>query len=476
LGELVKRATYVVILAAATVVSPFARAQVAPAPPPPPVLPPLPEMPPEPIDLPLPPTGEAPPEEPAPEAPPPAFIDTAALEQRLAQSEQLVKNSQPLITLGGYLDIGYFVPGGNDGAGYVEDFGHIRYPSLGGFGWVFLGDILAPAVNSRGEVADLGPAPGVDRFDTINSRGAPGFIVNEINLTLRSALTPTAIASASINFTPRTGNNFSLGDVYDADIAQVEWLPTESQRTSIFVGKTDSVLGIEYRDRKSDKRFGITPSLIARYTTGTALGVKVRSKFGDGDWLVLAAAVTNGSNTIEMWHFYDEIDSNAGKTASARLSLRLPLPFWLEFGASGSYGPQDRATDSAHPMWFVGGDMLAHIGGHVDLKAEYLHGAADGEASQGVYGLRLHGGGYFEADVMLTSSFGIVGRAEYRDALVWLGTERAYLTKAWRATGGLRWVMTTRAVLKAEYLHNGEYGNVPQIQDDVFTSSLVLSL
>ena len=184
------------------------------------------------------------------------------------------------VTVGGYLDIGYFVPGGNNGAGYVEDFGHTRFPAYGGFGWVFLGDILAPAVNSRGEVADLGTAPGVDRYDTINSRGAPGFIVNEINVTLRSALTPTALVTASIDFTPRTGNNFSLGDVYDADIAQVEWLPTESQRTSIFVGKTDSVLGIEYRDRKSDKRFGITPSLIARYTTGTALGVKVRSKFG----------------------------------------------------------------------------------------------------------------------------------------------------------------------------------------------------
>jgi hypothetical protein len=59
--------------------------------------------------------------------------------------------------------------------------------------------------------------------------------------------------------------------VFDVDIAQVEWMPTESQRTSIFAGKIESVLGIEYRDRKADRRFGITPSLIARYTTGTAL-------------------------------------------------------------------------------------------------------------------------------------------------------------------------------------------------------------
>jgi hypothetical protein len=478
LGGALKRATLVVLATVAVmVVAAPARAQLGP----PPVLPPLPTLPPlressppDPADAPMAPADER--ETPAAEAPSSTIVDAAALEQRLAQSELLVKNSQPLVTIGGYVDIGYFVPGGNNGAGYVEDYGHLRFPAYGGFGWVFLGDILAPAVNSRGEVADLGNAPGVDRYDTINSGGAPGFIANEINVTLRSALTPTALVTASLNFTPRSGNNFSLGDVFDADLAQVEWLPTDSQRTSIFVGKTDSVLGIEYRDRKSDKRFGITPSLMARYTTGTALGVKVRSKFGDGDWLVLAAALTNGSNTIEMWHFYDEIDSNAGKTASGRLSVRLPLPFWLEFGASGSFGPQDRATDTAHPMWFVGGDMLAHLGGRVDLKAQYLRGSADGESAQGVYGLRLHGGGYLEADIMLSSSFGIIGRGEYRDALVWLGTERAYLTKGWRATGGLRWVMTTRAVLKAEYLHNGEYGGIPQIDDDVFTTSLVLSL
>jgi hypothetical protein len=29
-------------------------------------------------------------------------------------------------------------------------------------------------------------------------------------------------------------------------------------------------------------------------------------------------------------------------------------------------------------------------------------------------------------------------------------------------------------VAKVEYLHNGEYGGVPQIQNDVFTSSLLL--
>jgi len=47
----------------------------------------------------------------------------------------------------------------------------------------------------------------------------------------------------------------------------------------------DSVIGIDYRVRKANQRFGITPPLIARYTTGTPLGVKFRSKLFDREWL-----------------------------------------------------------------------------------------------------------------------------------------------------------------------------------------------
>jgi hypothetical protein len=403
----------------------------------------------------------------------PVFVDARTMDERVAQAEQLVRNNQPSVLWGGYVDVGFFAPQGN-GSGYVQDYGHLIYPEYNGrFGWVFLGDILAPTVNTRGEAADLGDAPGVARFDSINSRGAAGFVANEINLTVRSALTPTALVTASVNFTPRTGSDFDLGDSVDVDLAQVEWLATDSQRTSVFVGKIDSALGIEYRDRKSDRRFGVTPSLLARYTTGTALGIKVRTKVGEGDWLVLAAALTNGSNTTEQFHFYDEVDSNDGKTASGRLSIRLPLA--TEIGFSGSYGPQDRATDTANAMWFFGPDLLIQKGPFA-LKGQFLRGRAPGSATQDVYGLDLEGGAYLELNLMLTPTWGILGRGEYRDALVWRDTERAYVTRSWRGTAGLRWMVSTRAALKAEYLRNGEYGRIPLIANDIFTSSLVLSL
>ena len=82
---------------------------------------------------------------------------------------------------------------------------------------------------------------------------------------------------------------------------------------------------------------------------------------------------------------------------------------------------------------------------------------------------------------MITSMLGILGRGEFRDAFVWLGdptspegADRAYLTKSWRAVGGLRLVLGERMVLKAEYLRNGEYGGIPEIPNDIFTTSLLL--
>ena len=69
-----------------------------------------------------------------------------------------------------------------------------------------------------------------------------------------------------------------------------------------------------------------------------------------------------------------------------------------------------------------------------------------------------------------------------RDAFVWLGdptlpggAERLYVTKSWRLTGGLRFAISERVVAKIEYLHNGEYGGVPPISNDVLTSSVVMS-
>ena len=52
-------------------------------------------------------------------------------------------------------------------------------------------------------------------------------------------------------------------------------MPFDSQELALSVGKFDSVFGIEYLDNQANIRTGITPSLIARYTTGQSIGAKL---------------------------------------------------------------------------------------------------------------------------------------------------------------------------------------------------------
>jgi hypothetical protein len=92
-----------------------------------------------------------------------------------------------------------------------------------------------------------------------------------------------------------------------------------------------------------------------------------------------------------------------------------------------------------------------------------------------MYSLDLKNGGYVEGNVLLTPIIGLLGRAEFRDAEVQEGMERLYITKNWRATAGVRLIFNPNAILKAEYSHNGEYGGLPGIPDDVVTTSAVMA-
>jgi hypothetical protein len=123
--------------------------------------------------------------DPAEEAPAEAEVDIYAkaeelatrveeLEAKLTSVEQSRIPRFP-VKLTGYGDIGMFMTQG-DGAGFRRDVGHTLFPNHSDIGWVFYGDLLATQINSRGDVADLGEAPGVERFDSVNSGGATSFI------------------------------------------------------------------------------------------------------------------------------------------------------------------------------------------------------------------------------------------------------------------------------------------------------------
>jgi hypothetical protein len=396
----------------------------------------------------------------------------AELEARLDAADRTRIPRFP-VRVSGYGDVGFFTTQG-DGSGFRRDIGHAMFPDRTGIGWVFYGDLLATQINSRGDVADLGEAPGVDRFDSVNSEGNPTFLINELNVTVNAGLGSSALFTSSVNFTPRTGTDFDLGDSFDVDLVQLEWQPTDDGKTSLFVGKVDSVIGHEYKTRKAPQRFGITPTLLARYTTGTAVGIKARTILA-GDHIVLAAAVTNGSFGTEQFHFFNEVDTNSFKTLSGRAALRLAIgDGTLELGPSGSWGTQDGAGDDAGKMWFAGVDaelLLTRLA----LRLQWLRGKAPGDELAMTYSLDLRNGGYAEADLILTPMIGVLGRAEFRDAEVQQGMDRLYITKNWKATAGVRLIFNPHAILKAEYSHNGEYGDVPAIPDDVVTTSAVMA-
>lgn len=394
------------------------------------------------------------------------------LEARLESSERSRRARFP-VKITGYGDLGFFATQG-DGSGFRRDSGHLMFPEHSQIAWVFYGDLLATMVNSRGDVADLGEAPGVDRFDAVNSEGNPSFLVNELSLGVQAGLGDRALFTSSVNFTPRTGTDFRLGDSFDVDLAQLEWLPFADGNTSVFVGKVDSVIGHEYKTRKSPQRFGITPTLLARYTTGTAIGLKARSKLL-GERLIVAAAVTNGSFGTEQFHFHSEVDTNSMKTVSGKVSVRVPLGIGtFEVGPSGQWGTQDGTPDGAGDAWTVGLDAELETS-RFAVRAQWLKAKAPGDEIARAYKLELKNGGYVEANVILTPIIGLLGRAEFRDAEVQEGMERLYITKNWRATAGVRLIFNPNAILKAEYSHNGEYGGVPGIDDDVVTTSAVMA-
>jgi hypothetical protein len=420
------------------------------------------------------------------------------LEQRLQKAEERidqleddnkflddkVKDLLPLSgRISGYVDVGFFATTG-DGSGIREDLINSYFPEYAGKvpgSWVFMGDPLSTAVNSRGEPADTGESRAIT-FDPIHSRGSSSFIVNEVNMQLFGAIGETAQLNASIGFVPRSRNisdpnGLFLGDFIDVKLAYGEWRPKiESFSLTLQAGKFDSVLGYEYRALESPDRIGITPSLICRYTCGRPVGLKARARFFD-DLLIANVAVTNGSHFSEGFDFSDETDQNQFKTVAGRLSTLLAKK--LEVGVSGAFGAQDWQPSDSVYQWHMGADVHLELR-DLEFTAELVHGRANGQTSitapapcdvaacihyTGAYGLIAY---------HLTNTFIPYVRMDWRDAVHQNGDSFVYISDLMRATVGLRMEIGTRVILKFEATKNQELGRIPQFPDDVATSSLIL--
>jgi len=375
------------------------------------------------------------------------------------------------LRLTGYVDIGFFKPTG-DGVAYVRDVGHALHPEFANVPWVFLGDPWANPVNSQGDSADLGlDRTNIPRYDPIQSHGKSSFLVNTVNLGFAGSVGEHLFYETSLNFEPRQGTMGSSGDQVDMDLAYIEYKPSKTRDLHIFVGKFESTFGIEYRNRKAPDRFGITPSLIARYTTGTPTGLKIRGSFLDGR-LTYNFAVTNGGMTTEKFgHFFNEIDRNDFKTLSGRLSFGQKFSrFAFEIGVSGLVGAQDLQAAENMYGWQVGADLHLVVG-DFHLRAEYLHVVQQGGGVTA--SPMLDGNGmYAELTYQFLPWLGAVARVDFRRATL-KALPNLYLGDDLRVTAGLRFDIAFNLIAKAEYVRVQELSG-PEIDDDVFTTSIIV--
>ena len=364
----------------------------APAPrPPAPVAPPLP-----PRSPPLPPVSSAPPL-PYPVPPlPPAYAtfapdldlgttpaldlppDTVELAERLQRTEDLVLNRQPSVHVGRVHRLRLLRPPGATAPATSRTSATRLTPEYAGrYGWVFLGDILAPTVNTRGEAADLGNAPGVDRFDSVHSRGAPGFILNEANLALRSALTDNALATASVNFVPRTGNDFAPGRLLrpgpgPAGVAAHRLAADVDLRRQDRLGAGDRVPRAQGQPPLRHHPLADRP-LHGRHRPGAQGAHQVRRPTTCWCW-------RRPHQRLERHRAVPLLqrDRQQRRQDPQRPAVpALPLRFESSSGVSGAEGAQDRALDSEEALWFVGLDLLAELG-PLELKGQWLKGKAPG--------------------------------------------------------------------------------------------------
>lgn len=425
--------------------------------------------------------------------------DVAALQAAFEKQQRLLEETQAQLeaskeeakstfalkgSLSGYLDVGAFWVEG-DGSGIRKDTNYAVAPEYRGQvpdSWVFLGDPLATAINARGEPADTAESRAVT-FDSINAGSNPSFIVNALGVMLFGSLGEQLSVTGFFDLLPRTRNissaGFVLGDWVDVKLAYVEYLPPiQAFSLSLQAGKIDPVLGIEYRSQDAPDRFTVTPSLICRYTCGRPIGLKARAKFFDDEALVVALAVTNGSSFTENFPFGNELDFNAVKTGSGRISYRFPIGSGLELGASGAVGAQDFQPDNALVQWHFGFDLRLDIR-DFSLSAEFVRGLAPGATEAGRMACGLtpclsYRGAYGTASYRLTNWLAPYVRVDWRNALHRSGASFVYLSELIRPTVGLHFELGEYVVMKAEYTMNFELGRIPQFPNNVLTSALVV--
>ena len=200
------------------------------------------------------------------------------------------------LRLTGYVDVGLVKATGNGSSFSDRD---TRTPLDYGV------DAFAPAVNSRGEVASTdtnGRFTNAFLPRSVGIGSAPSFLLNTASADVR--FQPRGLPVflfARLQLMPRfTGQGDSTRVELQQAFGRVS--PLKNHELAIFLGRFDSVFGMEYLENEANLRPGITPSLIARYTTGQGLGAKAFYRFQlPSLWSAVSfnVAATNNGTRIE---------------------------------------------------------------------------------------------------------------------------------------------------------------------------------
>src|SRR5450755_2818988 len=384
------------------------------------------------------------------------------------------------LSIDGYIDVG-FAKAQGDGTSFAANDQSI--PADYGV------DTFAPAVNSRGDVASTNSnGRFVNGFlpRQVGIGGRPSFLLNTLDVDLKYAPSSAPLMIFSrVQFLPRFTGSGDDTRVY-VEQAFGRLVPFDSQEFALAAGKFDSVFGIEYLDNQANIRTGVTPSLVARYTTGQSIGAKLfyRVQIQPLQSAVsLNVSATNSGNFVESLQPPDA--SLTGEPVGVcRLGYELNTPIvQVKLGASGMTGPRnDQGDQSARQKAFGLDARVAAFG--VYLNAEYVHvnEGQGGPKTTSIGNFPLSSafsvrGGYVQLAYALPFAAGplhkvtVYGRYDRRHA--WFDGFTPITVD--RMTAGLRVDLWELLILKAEYLDNRELSGAPTVANNVFTSSLVYS-
>jgi hypothetical protein len=263
-------------------------------------------------------------------------------------------------------------------------------------------------------------------------------------------------------------------------------IPFDSQEFALIVGKFDSVFGIEYLENEANIRTGITPSLLARYTTGQSLGVKAFYRFQiPVAWSAISfnVSATNNGTRVESLQPPD-LSFSGAPVVAGRLGYELNLPkVTFKLGGSGLYGPRNDQYNPHVLQWMVGLDARLYVAGF-SFSGEVLRsfeapgttavkftGLGEFFAPSGfkVEGFYATAGYTFSFDNPIAQALSLYARFERRNG----GFDGFALVRTARFTAGFKLELYHCIAIKMEALLNRELPGTPTVRNDVFTSSAV---